>query len=481
MARASVTQVTLVWTCPMGFAPPNAAYADRPTPRTGGSPASDPARLRPLGRQDPRHRRHLARRRTARRCSPSRGATARAAGPSGRRASSSARRCCSSTRPATTQFLDLGRARTLERMAPHLTHIGVHDHGFNNVSTYGNLWRLAREGRIDAERVGSALLRAGAEGQRRGAGAALDADCRDGGFIYSFNGAHSLFVDTIRSLRALALGAPARPAPDGGAGRAASACSSACVDHARATAQYNVYFGARPRRLRRPRAHRAREPVQRRQRHLSRPEHAAGLLAVHAPGRAAWPGRCSASPSSSSSSTTLPTGSNARRPTRHRCDCSRPRARPAITTSTRPPADGIPYWDTGAPGLAALADWRDRPPIRSTITSRSTAPPPRSRAQGLLRLGRLLDGAGDGPRPTATGRPACRVVDTLFDDGGPYLSADPAHQGLLLHSVYHWPNGWDHVPAGRRDAARRIEPVGRLPRARSRALRASASPRTGRT
>ena len=40
--------------------------------------------------------------------------------------------------------------RTIERMAPHLTHMGVHDHGFNNVSTYGNLWRLAREGRIDA-------------------------------------------------------------------------------------------------------------------------------------------------------------------------------------------------------------------------------------------------------------------------------------------------------------------------------------------
>ena len=30
----------------------------------------------------------------------------------------------------------------------------------------------------------------------------------------------------------------------------------------------------------------------------------------------------------------------------------------------------------------------------------------------------------------------------------PYLSADAGHQGLLLHSVYHWPNGWDHVPAG---------------------------------
>ena len=47
-------------------------------------------------------------------------------------------------------FLELGRSRTIERMAPHLTHVGVHDHGFNNVSTYGNLWRLAREGRIDA-------------------------------------------------------------------------------------------------------------------------------------------------------------------------------------------------------------------------------------------------------------------------------------------------------------------------------------------
>src|SRR4026209_371168 len=47
-------------------------------------------------------------------------------------------------------FLELGRSRTLERMAAHLTHIGVHDHGFNNVSTYGALWRLACEGQIEA-------------------------------------------------------------------------------------------------------------------------------------------------------------------------------------------------------------------------------------------------------------------------------------------------------------------------------------------
>ena len=38
--------------------------------------------------------------------------------------------------------------------------------------------------------------------------------------------------------------------------------------------------------------------------------------------------------------------------------------------------------------------------------------------------------------------------DTLLDEAGPYVSRDAAHQGLLLHSIYHRPNGWDHVPAG---------------------------------
>ncbi|HEY0707566.1 MAG TPA: glycosyl hydrolase, partial [Polyangia bacterium] len=46
------------------------------------------------------------------------------------------------------RFLELGRSATVERMASHVTHVGVHDHGFNNVSTYGNLLRLLREGRL---------------------------------------------------------------------------------------------------------------------------------------------------------------------------------------------------------------------------------------------------------------------------------------------------------------------------------------------
>src|SRR5947207_705929 len=101
-------------------------------------------------------------------------------------------------------FLDLGRSRTIDRMAPHLTHVGVHDHGFNNVSTYGTLWRLAREGRMDASEwerqfYELALKVSGAVQASRWTA------IPGGGFIHSFNGAHSLFVDTIRSLRALAI------------------------------------------------------------------------------------------------------------------------------------------------------------------------------------------------------------------------------------------------------------------------------------
>lgn len=47
------------------------------------------------------------------------------------------------------ELLELGRRHTLGHMAPHVTHVGVHDHGFNNLSTYGNLRRLMREGRIE--------------------------------------------------------------------------------------------------------------------------------------------------------------------------------------------------------------------------------------------------------------------------------------------------------------------------------------------
>ena len=40
------------------------------------------------------------------------------------------------------------------------------------------------------------------------------------------------------------------------------------------------------------------------------------------------------------------------------------------------------------------------------------------------------------------------VLDTLL--GEPYLSESADHQGLILHSVYHRPRGWDYVPSGRK-------------------------------
>ena len=40
------------------------------------------------------------------------------------------------------------------------------------------------------------------------------------------------------------------------------------------------------------------------------------------------------------------------------------------------------------------------------------------------------------------------MADTLFTDE--YLGVNPKHQGLLLHSVYHRPNGWDHIAPGQK-------------------------------
>ncbi|MCG8512330.1 MAG: hypothetical protein MI741_24180, partial [Rhodospirillales bacterium] len=103
--------------------------------------------------------------------------------------------------------------------------------------------------------------------------------------------------------------------------------------------------------------------------------------------------------------------------------------------------------DTGAPHLHKMGDYRDRPadpyndhePVDSSAATIA--------CQGLLRLGRYMahvqGDAQAGERYVAAG---LTVLHTLL--GESYLSADAAHQGLILHSVYHRPNGWDHVPAG---------------------------------
>ena len=94
-----------------------------------------------------------------------------------------------------------------------------------------------------------------------------------------------------------------------------------------------------------------------------------------------------------------------------------------------------------ATGSARAADpFNDHEPVDSSAAAIA--------AQGLLRLARVAAArGGDGKRYEQAG---LRVLDTLIDETGPYLSRDGRHQGLLLHSIYHRPNGWDHVPAGSR-------------------------------
>jgi hypothetical protein len=110
------------------------------------------------------------------------------------------------------------------------------------------------------------------------------------------------------------------------------------------------------------------------------------------------------------------------------------------------PVDGIPYWDAGAPGLEKMGDYPGKPadPFNDFEPVDSSAAAIAS--QGLLRLGHYLTGKGN----TNTGEKywlaGLRVLNTLLDK--PYLSTDEDHQGLLLHSVYHRPNGWDHTPSG---------------------------------
>jgi hypothetical protein len=346
-----------------------------------------------------------------------------------------------------TEFLELGRARTVERMAPHLTHVGVHDHGFNNVSTYGGLWRLAREGRIDAAPwelrfYELALKVSGAVQAKRWT------TLPDGGYIYSFNGAHSLFVDTIRSLRALAISHML--------GHRLSEEQDVSVDllgrllhHARATARFAVYYGN------------GRDTYDVR----GRTAHESLFNAANGTYRG---------PSTQQGYSPFSTWTRglawamlgfaeqleflATLPTATIEEAGGEGADTWMTEAARSTcdfyiefaacADGVPYWDTGAPGLSALGDWgnraadpfNDREPVDSSAAAIA--------AQGLLRLGALLDRRGEnGARYWQTG---LRVIETLFDPAGPYLSENADHQGLVLHSVYHWPNGWDHVPEGSR-------------------------------
>jgi unsaturated chondroitin disaccharide hydrolase len=64
----------------------------------------------------------------------------------------------------------------------------------------------------------------------------------------------------------------------------------------------------------------------------------------------------------------------------------------------------------------------------------------------LLRFGKYLNEQGNAESGGRYWQAGLTVADTLL--GETYLSTDAAHEGLILHSIYHHPNRWDHVPAG---------------------------------
>jgi unsaturated chondroitin disaccharide hydrolase len=324
-----------------------------------------------------------------------------------------------------SEFLDIGRARTVSLMAPHLTHTGVHDHGFNNVSTYGNLLRLMAEGRIPDNpwERGFYELALKCSGAVQALRWSRTAD--GGGYIYSFNGPHSLFVDTIRTLRALLVGHQLGHVLMGENDRKISLLDRA-IDHARSTARYAVYYGE------------------------GRDDYDVRGRTAHESVFNANDGnyRCPNSQQGYSPFSTWTRGlawamcGFAELLEFFDSGAGLPAAPPEFEKAARAtcdfyientPPDGIPYWDTGAPGLAQLGDWRSRPadplnphePVDSSAAAIA--------AQGLLRLGKQL---GD-ERYWQAGLAVC---ETLFSE--PYLSTDNRHQGLILHSVYHRPNGW---------------------------------------
>jgi len=331
------------------------------------------------------------------------------------------------------ELLDMGRTSTLKFMAPHVSHVGVHDHGFNNLSTYGNLRRLMREGRIPHDDWELAFYELAIKTSGAVQAARWTTTDDNGGFIYSFNGPHSLFIDTMRSLRILALADQL--------GHALMAENDAKISllarllqHAKTTAKFNIYYGK-------------------------------GRDAYDLPGRVAHEAifnrndgrfRCPNSQQGYSAFSTWTRGLawailGFSEQLEFLREINAPETsfeQAAIATADfyidrATASDGVPYWDTGAPNLHRLGDWQSRPaepfndhePVDSSAASIA--------AQGLLRLGKYL-----GPAGKKYFSAGLTVAKTLFTAG--YLAESADHEGLILHSIYHRPNGWDYVAPGKK-------------------------------
>lgn len=343
------------------------------------------------------------------------------------------------------EFLESGKNNTLQFMAPHISHIGVHDHGFNNVSTYGNLLRLMLEGKSafnewEKNFYELALKLTGAVQASRWT------PVKTGGFIHSFNGPHSLFVDTIRSCRALMLSHKLNHVLQAENDVKINLLERNLM-HLKATAQYSVYYGE-GRDIYDIWGRTAHESVFNiKDGNYRCPNSQQGYTGFTTWTRGlAW-AMCGFAEELEFLQI-LPDEELEKFGGREQIEGWMLKAAKATCDFyiDHSPADGIPYWDTGAPQLYKLGDYLDRAadpfnayePVDSSAAAIGL--------QGLLRLGRYLQQQGDKAAGDRYWQAGLTALDTLLQE--PYLSVDPNHQGLLLHTVYHWPNGWDYVPEG---------------------------------
>ena len=352
-----------------------------------------------------------------------------------------------------SKFLEFGRDNTIKHMAPHISHIGVHDHGFNNVSTYGNLLRLMHEGRIPANQREAdfyelALKLTGAIQAARWTNIPDDL-----GYIYSFNGPHSLFADTIRTVRALILSHQLGHVLMGEQDEKINLLKRG-LQHAETTARYNVFFGENRDSydIRGRVAHEAIFNVHNGMFRCPNTQQGYSPYTTWTRGLS-WIFLGFAelleyiSTLQEENFDTLLPGIYADKKTavKRFVDVVEAVAGFYVDHTT---TDGIPFWDTGAPGLTKMVDCLDHPadPYNDfePIDTSSAA----ICAQGFLRIGSYLMANGDEQKGERYCQAGLTIADTLLDE--PHLSTDPEHQGLLLHSIYHRPNGWDYVPPGRK-------------------------------
>ena len=348
------------------------------------------------------------------------------------------------------RLVELGRKRTIERMLPHVTHVGVHDHGFNNLSTYGNLLRLMNEGRIEED----AWQRTTYEIAIAASGAVQAArwsptNCGLG-YIYSFNGPHSLFIDTMRTTRILGVSHQLGHSLMG-ENDAKIDLLGRSIQHGIATSKYIVFHGDSSHNydVRGRTAHegtfncndgnfRARSTQQGYSPFSTWTRGLAWAMLGYAEELEFFK--------------TLPAAEFKRAVGLTKREVLEEFQLCAIETCDHyigeaSARDGITYWDDGAPALYQLGDWRSKPadpfndyePVDSSASAIA--------AQGLIRLGNCL-GLRSGKRYLQAG---LAIAKALFDE--PYLSTKKSHQGLLLHSIYHWPNRWDHIPRGQKVAS----------------------------